>query len=828
MSEFLQELLGLKKIQKNNNKGTNGINLDSAITPKTIYDIKEINLPVKDISDLVIGTDNKYKLIFKVSPVNGELLSEDDLSAIQDSIQSALANIEGRIGLYIQTERVNIEQNLAYIEKRKQEANSELDMMLLEEQKSHLSKMTSKSRNVLSFYIAIETKANNYASAEQLLSEAFLNMKNELEASEMYCERLFESDIKELLYYRLNPEQSQDEPICEEWELPDILTQNAKRYMDGRHIEIENEVYRFFSITKYPKKVDEYRWLKKLLKFKGNMFISLTLTPKNKATISKELSEAADELEAKAKDEKLSRDKRIEHQAEVDSAERMIEELSSDNTMLYDTCIVIGIAAPDVESLNTYASSLRGSINAMRCQCTELKYKGFDPFFTTLPILAENRITKNYVWNFSSADIASMIIFDSSELMENKGTLVGENVTSNGLVITDPRNKIYNNAHTCVVADPGSGKSFFLMTDVLRQKPYVDYTFIFDIKGDLIFPFGERYVFNPKSGLVTNPFHIRNAILDSESELENGRIDVGNYLVTKIMELIVFFKWIIKDMDEITEAVLEEDIRETYKTICGLDFNSKELPDIYPTLSDFNNVIDNKIQQSEMEEEKKIRQRIKLALKPYVTGAYSVMFNGQTTWEFEPFTVFDISSLPLAVRKPMYDLLLKDTWQFCKKDGTKKPTKKNVYIDECHEFADITNPQTLEFISVKLIKEGRGFGVRCFTATQNLPDLLSIPRYGQAIIDNSYFKLFMRLGESDLPVAQKLYRFSDEEMKVLQASTGKKKGAKGRGIFIVGSQRVIIQTRASKFELEIIDPVQYEEIYKTPSRFIKGKKLEVS
>ena len=131
----------------------------------------------------------------------------------------------------------------------------------------------------------------------------------------------------------------------------------------------------------------------------------------------------------------------------------------------------------------------------------------------------------------------------------------------------------------------------------------------------------------------------------------------------------------------------------------------------------------------------------------------------------------------------------------------------HLYVDECHEFADPKNPQTLEFLSVKLSKQGRGFGIRLITATQNLPDFLSIPRYGQAIIDNAYFKLFMRLGESDLPVAKKLYNFSNSEIKILRGTGARGKGSKGKGIFIVGSQRVAIQTRASKYELEVIDPV---------------------
>jgi len=141
-----------------------------------------------------------------------------------------------------------------------------------------------------------------------------------------------------------------------------------------------------------------------------------------------------------------------------------------------------------------------------------------------------------------------------------------------------------------------------------------------------------------------------------------------------------------------------------------------------------------------------------------------------------------------------------------------------VYVDEAHQFADPDNPQTLKFLA-NSIKRGRKYGISFVTATQNLPDFLSIERYGQAIIDNSYFKLFFRLGETDLPVARDLYGFSDQEMAILRGSSSKRQGAKGKGIFIAGSQRVVIQVRASKYELEIVDPVQYEEIYDKKSKY---------
>ena len=96
-----------------------------------------------------------------------------------------------------------------------------------------------------------------------------------------------------------------------------------------------------------------------------------------------------------------------------------------------------------------------------------------------------------------------------------------------------------------------------------------------------------------------------------------------------------------------------------------------------------------------------------------------------------------------------------------------------------------------------------------------LPDFLSIERYGQAILDNSYFKLFFRLGETDIPVVKKLYNFSEPELKILRGSSSLKKGARGKGILIAGSQRVVVQVIASKDELLIVDPSQYREIFKT-------------
>jgi len=788
MLALIKDLLGIKSKGKKTIKG-------------------DFALPIESISDLIECKDGIYKIVLKISPVNGELLSRDSLEMISDSIQGALASFDGRIGIYIQSESVDIDTNIENIEKLKCELNSEIKLVLLEEQKKHILSMSGKSRNVLNFYTVFEVKEDNFNSARELLNDTYKSFKNELESQGMYVDQLFEKDIKALLYRRMNPESSQSEPCREDWELENILPENAKIYKDGRHIEIENRIWIFYSIIKYPSTVERYRWLRKVFNTKGDINIAIILTPKNKATITRELSKAVSELGAKSLDSRKDESLRQKYQAEEESAKDMITELGNDNISLYDTNITIGISAPNIKDLNTLSNILRSKISSSYCQATELRYKGYDPYITTLPILAENRITKNYVWNLTTRDVASLVPYDSSELMEPTGVFIGENVTSNGLVIVDTYSKIYNNPHECIIADSGSGKSFRIKTDAIRHVPYRDYIIMFDLEDEFHYPWGKRYKFSPTSGIISNPFHIRNTVVDSDDE--EDKTDVGTFLSTKIMDSIIFFKWILKDLTPFGEALLEEDIRDSYESK-GINFESKTLPGTFPTLGTLSDVMKSKISGSKTSAKaREARDNMLSSLQPYITGAYNYMFNGQTNWDYDFFTVFDISGLPEAVTKPLYDILLKDTWQFCKADRLKT---KRVYVDEAHQFADPDNPQTLKFLATS-IKRGRKYGISFVTATQNLPDFLSIERYGQAIIDNSYFKLFFRLGETDILVVKDLYGFSDQELAILKGSSSKRQGAKGKGIFIAGAQRVVVQVRASKYELEIVDPIQYEEIY---------------
>ena len=285
---------------------------------KSKKDGPSFDLKISSITDLIETGDGKFKIVFKVTPINGELISEGDLYFVSEAIAGALNSFDGRIGIYIQSECIDIETNLASMDRRKNELKSETKVMLLEKQKEHIRSMAGRSRNVLNFYTVLEVAENNSKSAEELLSDSYASYKSELESAGIYADRLYEHDIRELLYRRMNPKVSEVEVYRRDWDYEDILPENGKIFKDGRHIEIGDRLYRFFSINKFPKAVDSYRWLKKVFNLKGDISIAIILTPKNKNTILRELSRAVNELGAKAlsssKDEaKMQKYQRLVH-----------------------------------------------------------------------------------------------------------------------------------------------------------------------------------------------------------------------------------------------------------------------------------------------------------------------------------------------------------------------------------------------------------------------------------------------------------------------------------------------------------------------------------
>ena len=72
------------------------INKDMAKDPNKLFDLQ-----IDTIENDLLVQGNKYKMILKVSPINGELLNSEALEQITQALQGALSSFGERKGIYI-------------------------------------------------------------------------------------------------------------------------------------------------------------------------------------------------------------------------------------------------------------------------------------------------------------------------------------------------------------------------------------------------------------------------------------------------------------------------------------------------------------------------------------------------------------------------------------------------------------------------------------------------------------------------------------------------------------------------------------------------------
>lgn len=804
----------LKNTESKDKKKTNNKSNFNNIEPLESSGVLE--LPIKAIIDnkFIIMDDDTLRIIFAVSPLNVDYFDNDDLNAVKDKIISALSAVRSRVGIYIQKEKMNLDAHIENMEKHA----STLDNMWQESiQAINIKNLKSSAKNINNvdrFYVALESDNKNHIIAESELEERYGVFSDNFEEAGLFCEQLCKKDILNLLYKRCNPFMSTEIELKEDAEIKDILPNTALIHKEGDILEIEDVLLKHVSFTKFRKSVDEFSWLKNILKLDNSIFIGITLNPKEGDIISKLDKTMNRNVGSTTKRKKFSEEKATETQ--ISGVEEMFDQISDANMVIYDVNITVSIQGFNRQSLDNTYRKLLGVINGYRYEVVKLTRKEFMPFFATLPLLVKNNITQYYTYNLTIDDVAATLPFSSNEYIDENGVVYGKNLNSRSLFILNRKNSRYHNPHLAIIADSGSGKTFAIATFIYRELPYMDYTIVIDLVGvyKKMLPFAENYAFGPHSDIVLNPFFIR-GLKERKTNIQNGEEETEHKapITSKTLDLISFFMWIISDMKSNKIAIIDDLIRRTYEK---KNISDDHIPDDleFPTFSDFYEILCDDIEKATSTKAREIREDIKDEIKPYVKGSMQKVFNGQTNFDYKMGTILDLSRLNKQIQPAAYDLLLNDLWSFGIKDGTNdvgNPPTKSIYIDENHELARKENPQTLDFEATKLQKQGRKYNMFITTATQGLSDYLVIEKYGQAILDNSYFKFFMRLGETDHKVAKELYGFTEKEMKILKSSSNMKTKTKGKGIFSVGGYKIPIQTFAYPSELKHLNKTLYEE-----------------
>ncbi|WP_173918987.1 VirB4 family type IV secretion system protein [Halobacillus sp. Marseille-Q1614] len=764
----------------------------SKVSKKAKFKKKFFNIPVEEFDSEIIRTsDGKFKTVLKViDPLNVNMMGEKEIRKAIKHTQSALnaLNPGERCQMLITSDEVDISQYIQELEKKQDNGNktaiADYKNSMIEGKKKFLQDYAVKARNTHNFYLVLESKEKKHHDATAELLDLMTNVVEHLEKAGLKIGRLSEEKVKAIIYNRLTPNSNRQQPYEEgmdltAWQPPDIAT--------GNTLEIDDLHYSFYSISYFPKEIGE-AWMDPILTARVNVDVSVSLQVVSKNDQMDRINSQIRELERRIAETKAESVKQ-RYEDQIKSSKRLLDRISDDSENLFRVTFIFGVKANDKEDLHSLCNRFETNIKSNRMKANKIKNNPHCLWYM-LPIGYKNtNIETRYGWPMYTELIGAMLPFNASEFNYNTGLLQGINVKSESPVTYDPWNKrMFNNRNEAILGESGSGKSFAVNLKVFREyyAGRAKRQFIIDPEREYnTIPGANQIIFKPGSKFITNPFHIRSAILDSDVEDETA--DISAYLPKKISEVVDFFKWIVPDMSAEELALLSISVEDAYKEV-GLDHKEhiEALPKLFPTLTDLN---------TEMNKYEELK-RVRVILRPYIEGVYSGMFNGQTNWDLnEAINVLDIHELSEGVKKPMMDLLLKDLWEEVKRDRN-EPV--GLIADELWILADKKFPQTMEFIRNmgKRIRKYEGF---LMVATQNVSDFIAVGEYGTAVINNCQFKTLMRLSENDVREMKetKLVTFNESEEEILSGDK-----PQGYCLHIVKKKRVEMRTVANETELK--------------------------
>lgn len=763
-------------------------------------------LPFVEYEKYMKMRDGTFRMILKVSAINNDLLEEDENDQIIEYMQEAINATENELQqITVSSERMNMDDYLQYLEDKYEETRESFFLERLDAMLKYVRRNSKSNQNKKSYYFTISTRHTDLERVHEDFGEIYSKIREALSSGEIEVELLSGHAGLNLMYEKLNPRTSLQQPYSAETGIRMVAPVPMIHRED--HSLMDGLCYKFYVITDYPTNVDP-AWMLKVFDVRASIDVSIFLDPTSKRKVIEGLDDSLGQIRYQLNKGGMRESEKLDLESKEKSAQKLLQELSQDSENMFNVTTLITVKGKDMKDLEKNCDRVRTVVQTAKMKSRSLDMAGNDAFWMSLPIAFKSNILKHesVYWPMQSSIIGSILPFNSSDFMMKKGVIKGRNPKNDGLIIVDRRDRDkVDNSNEVVIAPSGRGKTWYAEADIIRESAQGTKIVVIDPDREYNLKHGERVIFSIGSPYCTNPFHIRSAILDLDDD-EDGEQnqnlyveDVGQFLQRKIGDLIPFFRWIYPAMDSTEAADLELAIRRIYEEKSNLNFSSKVLPERFPTLSDLDEMIEKNFKDTLSTLQKNIR--------PFVHGIYTSMFNGQTNWSLEKqITVLDINTLSDEIQKPMMHLLLMDLWEMFKRD---RDEKKGLYVDEAWKLASPDNPQTLKFLFT-IAKRIRKYGGYLTTITQQVEDFFNTGQtsYGKAIFSNAFFKMFLGLDENDHTTLTKIgFKFSRREQRILL-----RRKSKGRGVYVIGSQRVEVQTTPLLDELQFIAPKEYQRL----------------
>ncbi|HSW88083.1 MAG TPA: DUF87 domain-containing protein [Candidatus Saccharimonadales bacterium] len=540
--------------------------------------------------------------------------------------------------------------------------------------------------------------------------------------------------------------------------------------VDFKFVRIGNLFYRTFFVVGYPRYVSA-NWLQPLIDFDHSLDISMFIYPVMVDDVLSNLKRRIGEMEATiASDEENGKMVDPKVSSQLSDALALQQELAKGIERFFQFSLYITLSAPTIGELEEVSRKLSTTLSSILLAIKTATLQMESGFKTSLPI-GQDRLF--LVRNMDTSSLASTFPFTSATLTQDKGVMYGVNQQNGSLILFDRFSM--ENANEVVFGKSGSGKSFFIKLEIMRQfmfgteviiiDPEHEYGLLSQTLG------GELIQFSTSSPITINPF-------DLTGKYEEGENELG----LKILSLHGILKIMFGDIDPAMDAILDRALVETYaqKGITQDPATQLKEPPIMEDL--YNTLLGMQEPQA---------QDLSLRLERYVKGSLNGLFNQQSNFDISnPLTIFSIQGLEDELRPIVMHIILDFVWT-----RVRKTLKKRLLIvDEAWimmQYAD-----SASFI-YGVAKRARKYFLGLTTATQDVEDFLSSD-YGKAILTNSSIQVLLKQSPSEINHVVETFFLSEGEKQLLLSA------GVGQGIFFAGQNHVALQVVAAPFEHDII------------------------
>ena len=295
-----------------------------------------------------------------------------------------------------------------------------------------------------------------------------------------------------------------------------------------------------------------------------------------------------------------------------------------------------------------------------------------------------------------------------------------------------------------------------------------------------------------KSKLKINPFEVWELDSPDEKLLGGEGYIVPCYVENKIENMMTWFMYIIKDLDQAEEAKFRTALGRLYKNFGITEDNDSIYSDIVtktkktmPIFTDFINVLRDVFKEDTLSIDPQRQSKLITILEN--AAEY---FDGQTNVDItNKFIVFGLEKVPKRWQAAVMAQTTQFIWDLARADRTKK---KVVAIDEGWKML---NEKLMADFVEEMFKIIRGYGGGAIFSTQSVSDTFKASKdAGNAILACCNSNIVLGMEKKDARLLSNELDLTEAEIAAIESFTI------GTALLIAGSNHVPLKVEASSYE----------------------------